>query len=60
MEKCRTRKFSLYLMITFLLISTFVMMMITEAYIIDVPLRKCPEGSRMSTTGKCMKIKRKG
>nr|CAH2461078.1 U17_MYRTX_Sd1b [Stenamma debile] len=53
MEKGRTSMFSTYLMMTFLLISTFITMVVTESYIIDAPSRKCPEGSRRSTQGEC-------
>nr|QJZ31630.1 U17-MYRTX-Tb1g precursor [Tetramorium bicarinatum] len=56
MEKSRTGTFSIYLMITFLLISTFITMVITEAHVIDTRSRLCPEGSRRSTTGECKTV----
>nr|QJZ31626.1 U17-MYRTX-Tb1c precursor [Tetramorium bicarinatum] len=45
MEKNRTNIFSVYLMITFLLISIFITMVMSdgEATIIDVPIQ-CPPG----------------
>nr|CAH2618688.1 U17_MYRTX_Ta1g [Tetramorium africanum] len=43
MEKNRTNIFSIYLMVTFLLISTFITMVISESSVINVP-DVCPEG----------------
>nr|CAH2618687.1 U17_MYRTX_Ta1f [Tetramorium africanum] len=43
MEKNRTNIFSIYLIITFLLILTFITMVISESYIIRVPIQ-CPPG----------------
>nr|CAH2618685.1 U17_MYRTX_Ta1d [Tetramorium africanum] len=44
MEKNRTNIFSIYLMITFLLISTFITMVISESSVINVPIQ-CPPGT---------------
>nr|UPH34153.1 venom peptide precursor ECTX1-Rm62a [Rhytidoponera metallica] len=44
--------FAVYLIITFLLISTF-MTMVTEANIIRVPEFPCPKGQRRDSRGKC-------
>nr|CAH2618686.1 U17_MYRTX_Ta1e [Tetramorium africanum] len=54
MEKNRTSIFSIYLMISLFLISTFTTMVITEANIIKVP---CRAGYR-KINGVCRKIYR--
>lgn len=55
MEKSPTTTFSIYLMTIFLLISTFITMVITESRIIDARER-CPSGYQMDGNGKCQKI----
>nr|CAH2618683.1 U17_MYRTX_Ta1b [Tetramorium africanum] len=54
MEKNRTNIFSIYLIITFLLISTFITMVISESYIIRVPIQ-CPPGT-VQVGKRCRKI----
>nr|CAH2461045.1 U17_MYRTX_Mru1c [Myrmica ruginodis] len=43
MERNHTSTFSIYLIVTFVLISTFITMVITESHIINVPIQ-CPPG----------------
>nr|CAH2461077.1 U17_MYRTX_Sd1a [Stenamma debile] len=56
MEKSYTSTFSIYLMMTFLLISTFITMVVTESNIITVPERPCPSGQRKDSRGKCRQV----
>nr|CAH2618689.1 U17_MYRTX_Ta1h [Tetramorium africanum] len=51
MEKNRTNIFSIYLMVTFLLISIFITMVISESNVINAPNR-CPPG-HVVVKGRC-------
>nr|CAH2461039.1 U17_MYRTX_Mru1d [Myrmica ruginodis] len=56
MESNRISTLTASLMVAFLLISTFITMVVSESHIIVVPDRNCPPGQRKDNHGNCRDI----
>ncbi|XP_039306649.1 uncharacterized protein LOC120358067 [Solenopsis invicta] len=56
MENSRTSTYLIFLMVTFLLISTYITMVVTEPDKINIPSRGCPEDQKRDSRGRCRRV----
>nr|CAH2461035.1 U17_MYRTX_Mru1 [Myrmica ruginodis] len=56
MENNRISTLTASLMVAFLLISTFITMVVSESHIIVVPELQCPPGQKRDRQGRCRKV----